>query len=69
MRNTADNTSDKEHPTPNGFGTADEDDVYRASITGNDTETCLSIDTDDEAQETHSVDTPEGISLSSVVIC
>ena len=66
MRNTEDKPSDKEHPTPNSFGTADEDDVYRASITGNDTEMCLSIDTDDEAQDIHIVDTSEGISLSSV---
>ena len=32
IRNTADKPSDKEHPTPNGFGTADEDDVYRARL-------------------------------------
>ena len=62
MRNTVDKPSDKEHPTPEGFGTADDDDMYRASITGNDTETCLSIDTDNEAPETRRVDTPEGIS-------
>ena len=43
--------------------TADEDDVDRASIPGNDTDTCLSIDTDDEAHERHSVDTPDGIGL------
>lgn len=48
------------------FATADEDNVDRASITGNDTETCLKIENNAEEHESHSVDTPEGISLPYV---